>query len=152
MIKEILVPVDKPEHASKAIDFATDLAKKFDATIHLLHVVKRAKIPEELTDYVKTEGIKDTPDAVYLQYLGNRIIRAAEDEAKRKGGKRIQRSVVTGDPAEEIVAYARDKHLDMIVLGSQGLGSVSRKVCKEAGSTCVIVRKSLLDGKKNSHS
>ncbi|MBW2341083.1 MAG: universal stress protein [Deltaproteobacteria bacterium] len=46
MIKKILVPVDGSEHASKAIEFAVNIARQYDATIHLLHVVALTKIPE----------------------------------------------------------------------------------------------------------
>ena len=56
--------------------------------------------------------------------------------------------VVQGDPAEMIINYTREKGVDMIVLGSRGLGqirgvflgSVSSKVCHAADCTCVTVK------------
>ena len=148
MINEILVPVDGSEHSRKAIEFAVDLSKQFGSKIHLLHIVKQTRVPEGLMDYIKSEGIRETPDSVYFQFVGNHIISAAEDEARNKGSKNTQSVVIAGDPAEEILRYARDQHVDMIVLGSKRLGRVSSKVCNETERTCVIVKRELLDGKR----
>ncbi|MBW1691455.1 MAG: universal stress protein [Deltaproteobacteria bacterium] len=55
---------------------------------------------------------------------------------------------VEGDPAERIIDYAKEHDVDIIVIGSRGLGtfkglllgSVSNKVTHRADRTCVIVR------------
>ncbi|MFO7737938.1 MAG: universal stress protein [Desulfatiglandaceae bacterium] len=156
MIKNILVPVDGSEHSKKAVEFAADMAKQKDAIVHILHVVKEMRIPDGIRDYIRSEGIKESPEAVYLLNVGNQILGAAEAEAKRKGVKQIKNTVIQGDPAEEILNYSKDQDIDMIVLGSRGLGSakglmlgsVSSKVCHSADRTCVTVRKDLLDGKR----
>jgi len=141
MTKEILVPVDGSDQARKAIDFAANLAKQNDATIHLLHVYKLPIIPEGMGEYVISDRIE-------LQALGDQIISVAQDEVRKKGGQHIEATVMEGDPAERIIAYAKDHDVDMIVMGSRGLGSfkglllgsVSNKVSHRADRTCVIVR------------
>jgi len=141
MIEKILVPVDGSEQSYKAIQFAADLAKQNDATIYLLHVFKLSVIPEGLGGYIMT-------DRVELQALGNKIIALAEDEAKKKGVTHIETTVIEGDPSERIINYAKDHDVDIIVIGSRGLGtfkgllmgSVSNKVSHRADRTCVIVR------------
>ena len=156
MIKKILVPIDGSEHASSAIEFAANMAKQNDAATHLLHVVKPDNIPEGVMDYIRVERIDETPEAVYTKVVGDHFINAARDEAKKKGVKHIETSVITGDPAETIIDYARNHDFDVIVMGSRGtgsdqglmLGSVSSKVSHATDRTCVIVRKRLLDGKK----
>ena len=78
----------------------------------------------------------------------NRIIALAKDEAKKKGVKHIEATVIEGDPSERIINYAKDHDVDIIVIGSRGLGtfkglllgSVSNKVSHRADRTCVIVR------------
>jgi nucleotide-binding universal stress UspA family protein len=140
-IKKILVPVDGSEQARKAIDFAANLAKQNDATVHLLHVYKLPIIPEGMGEYVISDRIE-------LQALGDQIISVAQDEVRKKGGQHIEATVMEGDPAERIIAYAKDHDVDMIVMGSRGLGSfkglllgsVSNKVSHRADRTCVIVR------------
>ena len=141
MTKKILVPVDGSEQARKAIDFAANLAKQNDATIHLLHVYKLPIIPEGMGEYVISDRIE-------LQALGDRIISVAQDEVRNKGGHHIEATVMEGDPAERIIAYAKDHDVDVIVMGSRGLGSfkglllgsVSNEVSHRADRTCVIVR------------
>lgn len=141
MTKKILVPVDGSDQARKAIDFAANLAKQNDATIHLLHVYKLPIIPEGMGQYVISDRIE-------LQALGDKIISVAQDEVRKKGGQHIEATVMEGDPAERIIAYAKDHDVDMIVMGNRGLGSfkglllgsVSNKVSHRADRTCVIVR------------
>ena len=141
MTKKILVPVDGSDQALKAIDFAANLAKQDGATIHLLHVYKLPIIPEGMGEYVISDRIE-------LQALGEQIISVAKDELTKKGGQHIEATVIEGDPAERIIAYAKDHDVDMVVMGSRGLGSfkglllgsVSNKVSHRTDRTCVIVR------------
>jgi nucleotide-binding universal stress UspA family protein/CheY-like chemotaxis protein len=156
MIKKILVPVDGSENADKALELAVSMAKPNNAQLHLLHVVKHTEINKALLDYIRSEGINDTPYVVSEGYVENQIIGPAKFEAKRKGIEKIESTVLHGDPAEEIIDYAKDQEVDMIVMGSRGLGnvkglmmgSVSTRVSHGADRTCVIVRTNPLDGKK----
>ena len=141
MSKKILLPVDGSEQARKAIDFAANLAKQDDAVMYLLHVYKLPIVPEGMGEYVISDRIE-------LQALGDQIIAVAQDEARKKGVQHVKATVMEGDPAERIIAYAKDHDVDMIVIGSRGLGSfkglllgsVSNKVSHRADRTCVIVR------------
>lgn len=156
MINEILVPVDGSDHAFKAIELAANMAKQNDATVYLLHVIKKTEITEPVLDYIRSEGIKDTPTVVYQRLVETQIMAPAVIEAKNKGIKHVESAVIHGDPAEDIISYAKERDIDMIVMGSRGLGSlkgfmmgsVSTKVCHGTDRTCVIVRRSLLDGKR----
>ena len=140
-MEKILVPVDGSEQSHKAIAFAVDLASHYNATIYLLHVFRLTIIPEGLGEYVVL-------DRVQLRALGAKIIAAAEQEAKGHGVERVETAVVEGDPAERIIGYAKDHNVDIIVIGSRGLGSfkglllgsVSNKVSHKSDRTCVIVR------------
>jgi nucleotide-binding universal stress UspA family protein len=140
-MEKILVPVDGSEQSHKAIAFAADLAQHYHAILHLLHVFKITIIPEGLGEYVVAEREQ-------LQALGDRIIAAAESEVKGHGIDLIQATVVEGDPAERIIDYAKQYDVDIIVVGSRGLGtfkglflgSVSTKVAHRTDRTCVIVR------------
>ena len=87
-------------------------------------------------------------DRLELQALGNKIVALAEERARKKGAKQIEAIVVEGDPSERIINHAKDHDVDIIVIGSRGLGtfkglllgSVSNKVSHRADRTCVIVR------------
>jgi len=156
MIKNILVPVDGSKDSYKAIELAANMANQNDATLHLFHVAEQFKVPEGLMDYIRTEGIKETPNVIYLRSVENKIIVPAKDKAKEQGVKHIEANTITGDPAEKILNYAKQYDVDIIVMGSRGvgndkslmLGSVSTKVCHATDRTCVIVRRRLLEGKR----
>ena len=140
-MQRILVPMDGSEQSHKAIAFVADLARHYNATIYLLHVFKLTVIPEGLGEYVVS-------DREQLRALGNKIVATSEDEAKKHGIDRIKATVVEGDPAERIIDYAKEHNVDIIVMGSRGmgtfkgllLGSVSNKVTHRTDRTCVIVR------------
>lgn len=148
MVKKILVPTDGSEHARRAIELASDLAFRYDAMLYILHVVAETTIPDEVLEYIRVERVEESPEMVFQRKFGQGTIAAAEREARNKGLKEVQSEVVQGDPAEEIINYAREKGVDMIMIGSRGLGqvkgmflgSVSNKVCHVADCTCVTVK------------
>jgi nucleotide-binding universal stress UspA family protein len=148
MLKGILVATDGSDHARRAIELASDMAVQYGAALYLLHVVSETEIPEEVLKYIRVEKFEEPPERVYLQKVGEGIIAAAEKEARGKGVKEVQSMVLQGDPAEVIINFAREKGVNMIMLGSRGLGqvkgmllgSVSNKVCHVADCTCVTVK------------
>ncbi len=148
MTQKILVATDGSAHARKAIEYACDIASKYDATLYLIHVISKTEIPEDVLHYIQVERIEDSPESVYLEKIGESLVRTAEKEAREKGVREVQSTVVQGDPAEKILDFAREKGIDMIFIGSRGLGSVkglflgsvSSKVCHAAECTCVTVK------------
>ena len=148
MVRKILVATDGSSHARKAIEYASDIASKYNAKMYLVHVVSESGVPNEVLQYIEVEGIEEPPESVYLQKIGEGIVGAAEKEITDKGVKDVQSVVLQGDPAGKILEFARDNAVDMIVIGSRGLGSVqgmflgsvSNKVCHAADCTCVTIK------------
>jgi len=148
MIKKILVATDGSDHAKKAIDYACDLALKYDAEVYLLYVIYKSGVPKSLLKVIEAHRIEKTPEHAILREIGDRIIKMAERECREKGVKNFQSSIIEGDPAQAIIEFAREKGVDMIVMGSRGLGnlegvflgSVSHKVCNLAHCTCLTVK------------
>lgn len=176
----ILVPVDGFGPAGKAVDLAADLATKYGARIHLLHVllqdkdaVELAGLPaaerlDEATRGVLARAAKAPPDpsvpaAVFamdpgalrhpvptevLQALGHKILERAETAAKAKGVERVTRSLEAGEPVQCILAEAKRRRADTIVMGHRGLemiegvafGSVSDQVSHLADCTVVMIK------------
>lgn len=137
MTKEVLVATDGSDHATKAVEYASVIAFKYGAAIHLVHVLKPARI-REYTELVEAIG----------RTAGGETLEEAEREVKEKGVKSVQSRLVRGDPAEEILKYAKKNKIDIIFMGSRGvgevegllLGSVSHKVSHLAECTCVMVK------------
>ncbi len=139
MLKNILVATDGSDHARKAIGYASDIAAKYKAMIYLIHVVPPMHSVAEV-DVKKLQDIQQT--------MAKQIIEEAETEVKKKGVESYQSTILQGQPAREIIEFARKNSVDMIVMGSHGagkvetlmLGSVSNKVCHLAECTCVTVK------------
>ena len=156
MATRILVPVDGSPHSDKAIESAAEMAKHKPCVLHLLHVVTVSKIPKGVEEYIKSEGLKENPETAYLQFAGNQILVAAEEEAKRHGLSYVEKALLKGDPAHQIIEYAADHDIDMIIMGRRGLGvekgsmlgSVASKTVQGCDRTCLLVKKGLLEGKK----
>lgn len=139
MLKKILIATDGSDHARKAIGHASDIAAKYKASIYLIHVVPPLHIVAE----VDVKKLQDNQ-----QKIAKQIIEEAEREVKKKGVESYQSTILQGQPAREILDFARENNVDMIVMGSHGagkvemlmLGSVSNKVCHLADCTCVTVK------------
>ena len=133
-IKNILMPTDFSKLSLSAAEYATELSEQYGAKIHLLHVLE--KTPPILTIHS-------------LDLSEKKIIQALEEEAKIslkkaldkvKGEKNIEvESVIRkGIDYEEIIKYAEEKKIDLIVIATHGrtgilhtlLGSVAEKVIR----------------------
>lgn len=132
--KRILHPTDFSQHASYALELAAGLAQQAGAELYILHVLP-------------------TPLAVY----GDAMIEPAsvvdkEAIVKQLHGLKPKASNVTthyltaeGDPAPTIVAAAKERGCDLIVVGSHGrrglrrllLGSVAEHVLRD--SPCPVL-------------
>jgi nucleotide-binding universal stress UspA family protein len=147
MLKTILVPIDGSDYANRAVDFASDLASKYDAKVVLLHAADYpfGRLPEELHQYAVSEHLVG-PDEVGA--VVEKMLKSAELRAIDAGVKKTARSSVEGDPAQVILDAATSFHADLIVMGSRGLGelrgllvgSVSDKVLHHAEVPVTIVR------------
>jgi nucleotide-binding universal stress UspA family protein len=142
MYKKILVTLDGSELAKTALDQAEKLAKNFDAEIILFQVVPFMPIygsPELVTPLIVDEKQKEAAE----KYLAN----LAEELKKR--GLRVAAMVRTGQQvAVEIIDFAKEAGVDLIVMCTHGrsgisrwvLGSVALKVLARAETPILLIR------------
>ena len=131
--QNILFPVDLSESAAKLSAYIKYVADKFGAKVHLLCVVQDLEnyegffIPHPSLDIFAEElktGASKKLDHFRAEYMSD--IPDVEYDA------------VLGDPAEEIVKYAKEHDIDLIIMGTHGrkgldrlvFGSVAEKVVK----------------------
>ncbi|MBI3048109.1 MAG: universal stress protein [Acidobacteria bacterium] len=144
-ISRILVPVDFSAHSELALGYATALASRFDASLHLLHVVE----DPVATGAWGSEGV--LPD---LTELRKELVADAERRLKayRSDAERTRVPVVTtaemGLTSHTVVEYARALDIDLIVMGTHGrtgvahlfMGSVAERVLRHAPCPVLTVR------------
>ncbi|MGA3191828.1 MAG: universal stress protein [Candidatus Bathyarchaeia archaeon] len=147
-MKRFLVAVDGSEHSKKAVDMAIDMAEKWHSEIILIHVREERTVPKGLEPWMEIEGIRSFGDYSEFVCKSDQFLGEAEARIKAVHGIKVERICVNGDPADEILKAAESYNVDVIVMGSRGLGrfsrsfmgSVSTKVCNHANSTCVTVK------------
>lgn len=147
MINGILVATDASPAAGNAVDLGADLAARYDAALNLLYVARDMQLPAELRSMVEVEKILG-PRKEVLELVAQRILSQAEKRAELKGAKRIHTAVAEGDPATQIINHGQARGVDLIIMGTRGLGqvksmlvgSVSRKVMNSTNINCLVVR------------
>lgn len=146
MISNILIPVDGSEHSKKALELGGDLAKKYGAAVHLVHVTESPV--REHTMALGGAALTLHASPAELKEAGSKAVEYATEHLQNHGIKNVTSEVAGGSPAHRIVESAKEVHADMIVMGSRGLsdlagllvGSVSHKVTNMAPCTCITVR------------
>lgn len=146
MLKKILVAVDGSAPSRRALKMGAEIAQKFDAVLVLIYVIRDMQLPESLRQMAEVELVQESR-LTTLQKIGQKILEEAAEGAKATGARDIRLEVRPGDPAGAILRYASDEKVDLIVMGSRGLGemesmllgSVSRKVSNLAKVGCLTV-------------
>ena len=142
MYKRILVPLDGSELAKKALAHAEKLAETFDSEIILFQVVPFMPIygsPELVTPLIIDEKQKEAAE---------RDLTNLAEEIKKRGIK-VVATVRTGQQvAVEIIDFAKEFGVDLIVMCTHGrsgftrwvLGSVTHKVLTRAETPILLIR------------
>lgn len=122
-LHHILCPVDFSAHSDRAMEYAADLAQRFQADLTVLHVVYD---PLDIT----CSHIPHPP----LEQLREEMIREAERMLERRVRRRLRHlprtktAVAAGPPFRQIIRFAQDHHVDLIVMGTQGLAGLDRLI------------------------
>ncbi len=138
--KNILFCTDFSEDANIAFGHALDLAKKYDASLHILH------IPHSSYSYLRHIVNEHVPEnaeggeTFFNEGVEKRAKEALEKEygEKLSGFKNHQLAVKMGSPDVEIIRYAKKNDIDVIVMGTLGKSELDRI---EHGSTVGNVSK-----------
>ncbi len=146
MFERILVPVDGSEHSLSALDFAVEMQKKFDSELMLLCVYRHHSPLDASMYMVKPADAPENLNDAMREYAKG-VIEEAKVHAAELGAEKPRGFVKSGPPARTIINFAEDKKVNLIVLGSRGLGdvegfllgSVSHKVTSLARCPVLIV-------------
>ncbi len=152
MLKTILVPYDGSKPSERALQYALELSRsvKGDVKVLLLQVVQEIYLPPSFDYGMKLPEVKSSRE--YLKELYQDMKnKAAADLARKKeafGKLDVQTLVLVGNPTDKILAAAKEHGVDLIVIGSTGLGglskfkalgSVSRNVSERAPCPVTII-------------
>ncbi len=143
--RKILFPTDFSDLALAALRHTEQLTQVFDAELHCLYVV------DDAYQYWSAMGPESIPVGPPPEDLLD-LARTRMDQFRAEhlaGMKREPTTHVTmGRPFVEIIAYARENEIDLIVMGTNGrgaiahmlLGSTTEKVVRKAPCAVMTVR------------
>jgi nucleotide-binding universal stress UspA family protein len=142
MIQTITVGTDGSDTASKAVDFALDVAEKFGAKV----VVASSYRPVS-EDRLRREQ-KDAPEDIQWSINPtedvDKALRTVEEKARSRGLD-VTSEAREGDPADVLCDIAEQHRSDVLVVGNKGmqrrvLGSVPNSVSHKAPCSVIIVK------------
>ena len=147
MIKSILVATDASPAANRALALAIEMAVRHEAALEIVHVIRDLQIPDHLRAMAQVMNMADARGDV-MMFVAEQVLNDARERAREGGVGKVGTYVGKGDPAGAIIAQARRRESDLVVLGTRGLsttegallGSVSRKVANLSKTNCLIVR------------
>lgn len=139
MYKHILLAADGSENSVRAANEAIKLAKlSNDSTIDVVLVASYDKVRTEVLHASSSEGLM----------LERRRKVANIEQLLQAENVNYVVTILKGEPGPEIIAYANERNVDIVVLGSRGLnslqemvlGSVSHKVMKRVNCPALVVK------------
>ncbi|MEK5140461.1 universal stress protein [Paenibacillus sp. FSL M7-0134] len=142
MFDKIIVAIDKAEITNKLLDATVEIARNKQTQVTLVNVSQ---------EYV-SNGMTYLPGH-FLEEILNEMEKASLEQLQQAKSKLESAGInpeilhLKGDPAHEILNYARDSKQQLIIIGSRGLsgikemmlGSVSHKVSQLSSCPVLIV-------------
>lgn len=143
-LKRILFPTDFSSNAKCAQVYACELADHFHAELHILYVLQGLlfTVPEPGA-LLTTPAVDVNAERKSVEQILNQ-----QPDAWQREDLQVVRAIREGSPSVEIVKYAHENDMDMIVLGTHGhtglthiiLGSVAENVVRKANCPVLTIR------------
>lgn len=157
-LRRIALVTDGSTSSQHALDYLTHFPVLPEAEIDIVHVLAPPPVPEA---YIRpwpvgTEIVATMPPSVPVdlenllqeEAQAGQAILARGIETLERAGINARSTLLQGDAATEIIEYARNRQIDLLISGSRGLspvkgwllGSVSRKLLHYAGCSVLVVK------------
>ena len=139
--QQLLLPTDFSEGSAQAAAYALKIAGPFDMKIHVLHILEPIVIPPYPGEWL--------PES----FLAEREKHAQQEMEEWASVSQLPESKIVsaiqhGNPFMEIMRYAREQQIDLIVMGTHGrtglphaiIGSVAERVVRSSHCPVLTVR------------
>lgn len=140
-MKNIIIPVDFSKHSEYALKVGATLAKKHDATIHVLHML-------ELSDsLISQSASQNTNEMMFLLALSRKKFEPFLDKDYLEGVK-VEALIKHHKVYKEVDELAQKIDANLIIMGSQGLtgedgifaGSNAEKMVRNSTTPVLIIK------------
>ncbi len=142
-IKQILVPIDFSNYSRKALNYASDFAKQFNASLILIYVVEPMVYP---ADFSMGQVALPSVDTDLAERASKELETLQKSEMLQSVKTRI--IIKTGKPFIEIIETAAELDVDLIIIATHGhtgvehllFGSTAEKVVRKAPCPVLTLR------------
>ncbi len=143
--RRILFPTDFSPYSGEAAEYAGSMVEKFEAELHLLHVLER----HYSTTPVFGGGLALSPPVQESRVAAEKEL-ANILSPQWQASHRVVRATAEGSPFLEIIRYAREHDIQLIVMGTHGrsglahtlMGSVAERVVRKSPCPVLTIRPS----------
>jgi nucleotide-binding universal stress UspA family protein len=116
MYERILVPTDGSPTAEAAMEHALEIAGRYGAEVHVLHVISTRRYDTSIESAVAP--LRERGE----EYV-ERLAAAAAD-----AGVAVTGAVEVGRPARLLLEYVDDHDVDLVVMGTRGRGGLQHRL------------------------
>jgi len=144
-IKRILFATDFSDNSKYALTFAISFAQKYDAMLFILHVIQQPSYPLGMYAEISFDAMDK-----FSQSISEAVEKEMQTlkEKDLKGYPKYECMIVHGTPFLEILRTAKEKNVELIVVGTHGrtgldhvlFGSTAEKVVRRAPCPVLSVR------------
>ncbi len=136
------VGTDGTETAQKALDFAMDMAERYEAKLVIASAYR--PVSEDRIRKEREEAPQEIKWSINPTEEVDSILRDVEDQARERGLEYVSEAR-NGDPADVLCDIAEEQEADLLIVGNRGmqrriLGSVPNSVSHKAPCSVVIVK------------
>jgi nucleotide-binding universal stress UspA family protein len=152
LTSKILLPHDGTEISDKTLEKSKEFAKAFNAELFILHVIEHIPIPPSLILGNDRQWIAEARRSIAKKLKEGWLKMAKEkiNPVLEKENIKFNTIVLTDEQpvSEQIVKFASDNKVNLIIVGSQrlnkiskikALGSVSRKISENVDCPVMII-------------
>ena len=142
--KKVLFCTDFSENSDYAFDFAYGIAKRDEGLLYILHVLPKNPNQAFTESLVSREDLEKVQNAIE-EDLDNKYKEHYVE--KIKNGTKFEIVTISGREDNEILKFAKEEHVDIIVMGTHGktgiehvfFGSVAEKVIRHSPLPVLII-------------
>ncbi len=135
-----MIATDGSDCSSLAIDKVLELARLSGGTIYAVYVISTA--------YLSSRGAGWELIREALKKQGEQAIGYIKGLGKVKGIN-VESVLLEGDPSDELIQYADEEEMDIVIMGTLGktglyrilLGSVAENLVRHSKVSVMVVRK-----------
>ncbi len=146
-MKKILIPVDSSEFSERALEQGKKMAKAFGSQVILMYVVEKTVGNPRFGIELSHIRINDPESMAEEKTAKEMMVKYKESFGEIKN--KVETVIVHGITADEIISAINDNDIDLVIMGSHGigsalyralLGSVTNKVIHHSKKPVMVIR------------